>query len=389
MHDIPGVGHDTDKEKGVQVVSAEGAPFLSDEQEEPTAGLWGWVTIAGAFMIQFNGFGYGAAYGVFQDYYIRYYLPEASPSVISWIGSVNAFLSIAMSLVVGVIYDKGYFVAIASQHFPRRESSAVAMVIVTAGTPLGAVIHPIMLNKLFSNPDLTFGTATRISAGFVTALLLLACLVMRKRNAPPQNPPSVVKVFGKALAIMSVGSFISGLLATLFVKSVGVVNMVMFSAVSTTAMIFSMVALKDLASALVITVLFGLCVGIFNNLQAPLAVVLTEDAAEIGWAVLVPYKSETGDLVDFLWYAHTSSATVVSELTNGSRLGIGALIGPPIHGALLSNDYIWWRPAVFSGICGALSAVGFALMHKLRVKYPGRHESDTKDRVLSPVGEKP
>ncbi|RXW18998.1 hypothetical protein EST38_g6858 [Candolleomyces aberdarensis] len=424
MHDIPRVDHNTDKEKGVQVASIEGAPSLSDEQEEPAAGFWGWVTIAGAFMIQFCGYGYGAAYGVFQDYYIRYYLPDASPSVISWIGSVNAFMSIAMSLVVGVIYDKGYFVAIASQYFPRRESSAVAMIIVTAGTPLGAVVHPIMLNKLFSNPDLTFGTAMRISAGFVTALLLLACLVMRKRNPPPENPPSVVKVFGKAVrdkafvcmcaslmlfcmafyyplfylqldsvkhgvsegiafyfvAIMNVGSFISGLLPTLFVESVGVVNMVVFSAVSTTAIIFSMVASKDLASALVITVLFGLCVGIFYGLQAPLAVVLTEDDAEIG---------KIGDLVGILWYAHTLSPMVAPKLTNGSRLGIGALIGPPIHGALLSNDYIWWRPAVFSGICGVLSVVGFALIHKLQVKYPGRHESDIGEGVASPIGEKP
>ncbi|KAJ2929635.1 hypothetical protein H1R20_g7435, partial [Candolleomyces eurysporus] len=298
------------------------------------------------------------------------------------------------------------------------------MIIVTLGTPLGAVVHPIMLNKLFSNPDLTFGTAMRISAGFVTTLLFLACLVMRKRNPPPDNPPSVVKVFGKAVrdkafvcmcvslllfcmalyyplfylqldsvkhgvsegiafyfvAIMNVGSFISGLLPTLFVESVGVVNMMVFSAASTTVIIFSMVALKDLASALVITILFGLCVGIFYSLQAPLTVVLTEDDAEIG---------EIGDLVDFLWYAHTPSPTVALKLTNGSRLGIGALIGPPIHGALLSNDYIWWRPAVFSGICGALSAVGFALIHKLQVKYSGRHEPDMEDRAPSPVGEKP
>lgn len=90
-------------------------------------------------------------------------------------------------------------VAIASQYFPRRESSAVAMIIVTAGTPFGAIIHPIMLKKLLSNPNLTFGTAMRISAGFVTVLLAIACCCMRKRNPPPENPPSVVKVFVKAV----------------------------------------------------------------------------------------------------------------------------------------------------------------------------------------------
>ncbi|KAJ2915657.1 hypothetical protein MD484_g4748, partial [Candolleomyces efflorescens] len=367
-----------DQEKDAQVVSIGGAPSLNgagehEEEELSGAGFRGWVMIAGAFLIQFCGYGYAAAYGVFQDYYIRYYLPNASPSTISWIGSVNAFMSISMGLIVGVAYDKGYFgslisalslfmlslakpnqvwqcflaqgigmglgtglnfvpsVAIASQYFPRRDSSAVAMILITAGSPLGAIIHPIMLNKLLSNPDMSFGTAMRISAGFVTVLLAIACCCMRQRNAPPESPTSVVKVFAKAardkafgcmcislllfcmaffypmfniqldsvkhgvreglafyfLAIMNAGSFISGLLPTLFVRSIGVVNMVIFSVASTTALIFSMVALKDLASALVITILFGVCVGIFYGLQAPLAVALTEDEAEIGWVFYV------------------------------------------------------------------------------------------------------
>jgi hypothetical protein len=25
--------------------------------------------------------------------------------------------------------------------------------------------------------------------------------------------------------------------------------------------------------------------------------------------------------------------------------------GPPINGALLTSDYVWWRPALFSGVC--------------------------------------
>jgi hypothetical protein len=51
MHDIPPtrVDHNTtDKEKDVQIVSIEGAPSLSEEQEQPAAGFWGWATIAGA-----------------------------------------------------------------------------------------------------------------------------------------------------------------------------------------------------------------------------------------------------------------------------------------------------------------------------------------------------
>jgi hypothetical protein len=79
------------------------------------------------------------------------------------------------------------------------------------------------------------------------------------------------------------------------------------------------------------------------GLQAPLAVVLTEDDVEIGWAIssaiqgvslmiafaLQTLKSEIGDLIDFLWYARSISPNlvIIPKLTNGSRIGIGALIG--------------------------------------------------------------
>ena len=28
----------------------------------------------------------------------------------------------------------------------------------------------------------------------------------------------------------------------------------------------------------------------------------------------------------------------------------GALVGPPVHGALLTEEYIWWRAALVSGV---------------------------------------
>ena len=31
-------------------------------------------------------------------------------------------------------------------------------------------------------------------------------------------------------------------------------------------------------------------------------------------------------------------------------------MGPPIHGALLTGDFIWWRPAVFSGVRRTVSS---------------------------------
>ena len=71
--------------------------------------------------------------------------------------------------------------AVISQHFSKRRT--LAMSFVASGTPLGAVIHPIMLNHLF-NGHVGFSRGVLASAGFVSTLLLIACLSMRTRALP-------------------------------------------------------------------------------------------------------------------------------------------------------------------------------------------------------------
>ena len=46
-------------------------------------------------------------YGLYQTYYSSS-LPSSSPSVISWIGSIQAFLLFLVGSLVGPIYDSGY-----------------------------------------------------------------------------------------------------------------------------------------------------------------------------------------------------------------------------------------------------------------------------------------
>ncbi|KAJ7046294.1 hypothetical protein C8F04DRAFT_1063903 [Mycena alexandri] len=41
---------------------------------------WAWATVLGAFLIQFCGFGYTTSFGVYQDFYVRDYLSQSSPS---------------------------------------------------------------------------------------------------------------------------------------------------------------------------------------------------------------------------------------------------------------------------------------------------------------------
>jgi hypothetical protein len=71
--------------------------------------------------------------------------------------------------------------AIISQHFSKRRT--LAMSLAASGVPFGAVIHPIMLNHLL-NDRVGFSRGVLASAGFVSTLLLIACLSMRTRALP-------------------------------------------------------------------------------------------------------------------------------------------------------------------------------------------------------------
>lgn len=52
------------------------------------------------------------AFGVFQTYYEDNLLSHESPSNISWIGSIQAFLLLVIGVATGPIYDSGYFQAL-------------------------------------------------------------------------------------------------------------------------------------------------------------------------------------------------------------------------------------------------------------------------------------
>ena len=77
-------------------------------------------------------------------------------------------------------------VAVVSQHFKQRQS--LAMILVHSGSSVGAIVHPLMLNKLLGNPSVSFATTVRASAGLNTGLLVIACLLIRegRLKAPPR-----------------------------------------------------------------------------------------------------------------------------------------------------------------------------------------------------------
>ncbi|KAJ6451780.1 MFS general substrate transporter [Mycena sanguinolenta] len=395
---------------------AEFAPSVVSPPTFPDGGLQAWATVAGAFLIQFCGFGYTTSFGVYQDFYTRDYLTQSSSSAISWIGSINAFILISGGLISGRLFDRGYFrflvyggcllqilslfmlslckrekiyqiflaqgigaglgagmvyipsIAVVSHYFKNRR--ALAMTIVASGSSLGATVHPIMLNNTFDS--LGFPNAVRASAGLISGLLIIACLLMHPRLPPATTQPSISKALPRfardapyvfavlamssytigfyfplfylqldavthginqtlsfySLVIMNASSFFGRLSPGFFAHKLGVVNMVTASAGVGSVLILCMIALKSVASVVVIGVLYGYSAGIFVTLMAPLLTILTDDLGELGLRMGVGF----------------------------GVVGIGGLIGPPINGALLTGHFVWWRPTLFSGI---MAFVGF------------------------------
>jgi hypothetical protein len=68
----------------------------------------------------------------------------------------------------------------------------LAMGIVASGSSVGAIVHPIMLNKLFHS-SVGFHNGVRASAGLNLILLVLAVLLMRTR-LPPQKTGNTIPI---------------------------------------------------------------------------------------------------------------------------------------------------------------------------------------------------
>ncbi|KAF7347110.1 MFS general substrate transporter [Mycena venus] len=80
------------------------APF-----EVPDGGFVAWRTVAGAWLVLFGTFGYAYTFGVYEDYYVRVFLPKHSPSSIAWIGSFQLMMPFLLGPIAGKIFDDGGF----------------------------------------------------------------------------------------------------------------------------------------------------------------------------------------------------------------------------------------------------------------------------------------
>ncbi|KAJ3912664.1 major facilitator superfamily domain-containing protein [Lentinula edodes] len=75
----------------------------------PDGGLRAWSMVLGTFLSAFATFGFVNSWGVFQSYYEQTILKDSSPSDIAWIGSVQYALIFLPGLITGRMFDIGIF----------------------------------------------------------------------------------------------------------------------------------------------------------------------------------------------------------------------------------------------------------------------------------------
>ncbi|KIK77785.1 hypothetical protein PAXRUDRAFT_776424, partial [Paxillus rubicundulus Ve08.2h10] len=381
-----------------------------------------------SFLAQFCGYGYTNAFGVYQAFYTENYLTSESASTISWIGSIISFFVTGLGLICGPLFDRGYFYhvfiggailqsfslfmlsmvkpgnyyqvllaqgfgvgigqglmyvpsfAVLSHHFDRRRTTMMS--IVASGASLGGIAHTIMLNKLLNGP-FGFEAGVRISAGFVSMVLFLSCLLVRPRYETVQKTssvnlwkatkkcftevPSLLTILGFTFfqtaylypmfylqtdslrhglstsfsfyspVIVNAGSFIGRFVAGPVTHFIGIIDITIATSVVCALLIIGMVWLGTAASVVLLGVLYGLFSGM-NIAMMPSMFGLTADPAELGVRLGVGF----------------------------AITGVGALVGPPICGALLTSRYIWWAPALFSG---AITLTGGLLFIATRIAF--------------------
>lgn len=167
--------------------------------------------------------------GTFQAYYETGPLKEYSVSTISWIPSLQIFFMNALGPLIGHVYDRygmrflliggslmhvfGLMMAsISNQYYQFLLSQGVcsaigvavvflsaisavtgwfhkrrglAFGILSTGSSLGGVIFPIMLNRLIDKVG--YGWAMRTSAFLIVALLIVANVLLKSRQAPTRR----------------------------------------------------------------------------------------------------------------------------------------------------------------------------------------------------------
>ena len=354
------------------------------------------------------------SFGVFQTYYAADLLSNKSDSDISWIGSTQAFIVLVLGALTGPLFDAGFFYhmvwtgtflivfgmmmtslcleywqvmlaqgicvgigaglllvpssAIIPLYFTTKKGRAQG--IAAAGSSIGAVIYPIMFNRLL--PELGFPWATRVWGFVMLATLMISLSLLRDRRqkrsgrrqlldlAAFKEPPflcfSTPMFFGFAgiyipffylpsyignvdsgandlafyfIAIMSAASTFGRIIPNFLGDMFGCLNVMVPCVSGAMVLAWCWIADKNTAGLIVWAILYGFFTGCFVSMPPPIIVSLSPNLDTIGARMGMVF----------------------------SIGGLGILIGNPVAGAVLGSPSGYLALQGFCAACVTAAAI--------------------------------
>ncbi|KAL7940418.1 major facilitator superfamily domain-containing protein [Trichoderma barbatum] len=371
------------------------------------------LQVVGAFFLMFNSWGMANTYGAFQTYYEGALLKDRTPSDISWIGSMQAFLLLFIGgVVTGPIYDAGHLrglvivgsicsvfglmmtsickkywelilaqglvmglgagclllpsIAVMPQYYTSRR--ALATGIGAAGSGVGGIIYPIIFRQL--QPRIGFEWTTRAMAFIMLATLMIPITVMRAKSFPsmprPWVDPKVLRNIPFVLfTVAEFFGFMGMYIPFYYISSYGAGKNIVDLNVA-----FYLLAIMNASSVFgrIVPNFFADTVGPLN-ISMPFCLVCAVIAfcwtsvSSVGGVIVfcISYGFFAGTFVSMAGPALASLSTDMSLV--GTHIGmsfsfgaLGLLVGNPVAGVLL-DDASWIGPCSFCGTANILAAL--------------------------------
>ena len=334
-----------------------------DTSTESLNGRAAWLHAITAIFVVANCWGQNLAFGLFEAYYTRDYLPNISPSTIAWIGSTQLALVFGLGVSVGRLVDKGYFRAmfhggsvlmlvglfatsacksfgtlwlvqglltglgmgmafcsgiLALMSWFDESKMGIAMGMGAAGSCLGGIFYVLLARHYL--PLKGFATTMHIIGGVATASMIPPNLVFRMRPVhklpvPSAYQPAASRITWRTFLtpasypLAALGMFLTFLgvyIAFVYIVLFGSTELHLSDAASTNLLIFMLLA--NLPGRFIPALISDKCIGPLNTI---IPATFLSSAMVWLWAATSERATQVGLTVTACFYGFVSAGVQV------------------------------------------------------------------------------
>ncbi|TVY42503.1 Aspyridones efflux protein [Lachnellula subtilissima] len=368
-------------------------PSNDNEDEKEIEDDTAWMQVLMGHLLVFNTWGYINSFSIFQEYYTTQL--QQSPSAISWVGSLQIFLTLFLGTFAGIALDSGLYRVVLfvgpllqligifltsistkywhlvvvqgivqglgdglifgptitniSTYFSKKRS--LAMAIVASGTATGGVVFPIIAQQLL--PRIGFPWTIRVLGFVVLFNASIAQIFSRERTMRKVSGPLFdlkafrdvrYSMFGAGIFMIFCSLYVGFFYISTFARDA------VHLSVSTSRTILIIINAVGVPGRIIPAILAD---GYIGPVKTLLPFVFMGSIVLYSWITV----RSLGGLIPFIILYGIAGAAIqglfpsaLASLTDdpkqkGVRMGmvlsiagLGSLAGPPIAGALITTD---------------------------------------------------